>query len=210
MISKVQKQIFQDNLAIYENLLPVWMEEYRQTGNMLHDPYVKNWVAEFTPIEMAVWQDIRSCGLPFYPQIPACGYFLDFANPFLKIAIECDGAEFHDYAKDSIRDKKLEENGWIVFRISGSKCKRILPDPFYCDSYDEDNPLTGYEASEWFNKTSTGIVYAIKQAFFEKNHSIFAQKFSGILHETLDTHVSTKSSYKAFKNKRKNLMATAT
>lgn len=209
MISEKQKQIFEENSSIYKTLLPSWIKEYQQTGNMMHDPYMKDWLSEFTPIESAVWHDIRCAGLPFYPQIPACGYFLDFANPFLKIAIECDGAEFHDYAKDSIRDKKLEENGWIVFRISGSKCNRILPDPFDCDSYDEDNQLTGYEASQWFNKTSTGIVYAIKQAFFEKNYSTFAQNFSGILHETLDTHVSTKSSYKAFKNNRRNLMAAA-
>ena len=76
-----------------------------------------------TPIENALWCDIRQAGLVMYPQWPACGFFLDFANPLVKVAIECDGKEFHDPAADMARDSILEASGWRVFRITGRDCK---------------------------------------------------------------------------------------
>lgn len=74
------------------------------------------------PIERAIWCDIRNEGLVMYPQWPQCGFFLDFANPVAKVAIECDGREFHDRAKDRERDAILESIGWKIYRISGSDC----------------------------------------------------------------------------------------
>lgn len=98
------------------------------------DPYAwdegKGWVW-MTPIESAIWSDIRNTGIVMYPQYPACGFFLDFANPLVKVAIECDGREFHDRESDRRRDEKLEADGWRVFRLSGSEC---LKD----DEFDED------------------------------------------------------------------------
>jgi very-short-patch-repair endonuclease len=76
-----------------------------------------------TPIEQNFWSDIRSTGLVLYPQYPECGFFLDFANPSVKVAIECDGAEFHtDWQKDREREKVLQSNGWKIYRISGRQC----------------------------------------------------------------------------------------
>lgn len=88
------------------------------------DPYEVDWLRVFTPIEFALWQDIRQEGLVMYPQYPVAGFFLDFANPLLKVAIECDGAAYHlDKAKDAARDAKLNSLGWVVYRISGRDCK---------------------------------------------------------------------------------------
>jgi very-short-patch-repair endonuclease len=77
-----------------------------------------------TPIESALWQDIREANAVFYPQYPIHGMFVDFANPVAKVVIECDGAEFHkDKAKDYARDVILTSRGWTVYRISGRDCK---------------------------------------------------------------------------------------
>jgi very-short-patch-repair endonuclease len=95
-----KRAIFQEIQKMYDVLLPLWMAEYERTGNMHQSPHVRNWEPEFSPIEHNVWGEIREYGLPFYPQIPVAGFFLDFACPMLKIAIECDGAEFHDADKD--------------------------------------------------------------------------------------------------------------
>lgn len=89
------------------------------------DPYAwdegKGWVW-MTPIESAIWSDIRCVGIVMYPQYPACGFFLDFANPRAKVAIECDGREFHDREADSRRDARLALDGWRVYRLTGRDC----------------------------------------------------------------------------------------
>lgn len=92
------------------------------------DPYewdMGQGIIHFTPIEYAMWCDIRCVGITMYPQWPECGYFLDFANPVAKVAIECDGREFHDPKKDAERDEVLARHGWKVYRISGRDCKKV-------------------------------------------------------------------------------------
>lgn len=93
------------------------------------DPYeVGDWLQIFTPIEYALWQDIRCYGLDLWPQLPVGRFFVDFGNPVAKVAIECDGKQFHmDKAKDAARDQELEAMGWEVIRIPGWQCNaRIL------------------------------------------------------------------------------------
>lgn len=87
------------------------------------DAYEVNWVALFTPIEKALWHDIRDCNAVFYPQYPVGRYFVDFGNPVARVAIECDGARYHqDKEKDAERQKTIEAIGWRVYRISGRDC----------------------------------------------------------------------------------------
>jgi very-short-patch-repair endonuclease len=82
-----------------------------------------DWRATFTPIESAMWDAIRMEGVIFYPQYPQAGFFLDFANPQAKVAIECDGFQWHmDRVKDYERDSKLHRLGWRVYRVSGRHC----------------------------------------------------------------------------------------
>lgn len=77
-----------------------------------------------TPIETWLWADIRSVDAVLYPQYPVGRYFLDFANPVAKVAIECDGAAFHkDEQRDALRDKTLMDWGWSVYRITGTDCR---------------------------------------------------------------------------------------
>jgi hypothetical protein len=88
------------------------------------DPY--EWsihgIIHLTPIEEWLWHDIRACNAVMYPQFPVLDYFVDFANPVAKVVIECDGAEFHDEAKDAVRDRNLLIDGWTVYRFPGWMC----------------------------------------------------------------------------------------
>lgn len=153
----------------YKTELPRMMAEYERTGRVHFDPYRLDFTSDMTPIEAAVWGDIRCAALPFFPQIPALNYFLDFADPFKKIAIECDGKEWHDAEKDAKRDARLAEDGWTVYRIPGSMCRRTLRRPIDLlmeheqngYSHDEALRLTQSQAAEWFARTSEGIVEAI-------------------------------------------------
>jgi len=75
-----------------------------------------------TPIERALWNDIRCMGLPFYMQYPVGRRFVDFGDPVYQIAIEADGKEFHTPEKDAAKDRDLEREGWRVFRVTGHDC----------------------------------------------------------------------------------------
>jgi very-short-patch-repair endonuclease len=88
------------------------------------EPYQVNWLALFTPIELALWHDISAASCVLYPQYPVGRFFVDFANPAAKVAVECDGAAWHtDAEKDRARQAEIGKMGWSVYRISGRDCK---------------------------------------------------------------------------------------
>lgn len=153
----------------YKTELPRMLAAHERTGRMQFDPYRLDFTSDMTPIEAAVWSDIRCAGLPFYPQMPALQYFLDFADPFKLIAIECDGKDWHDAEKDAKRDARLKEVGWTIYRIPGSMCRRTLRRPIDLLQEHEQNGFSEEEAlrlvrpraSLWFTNTSEGIVEAI-------------------------------------------------
>lgn len=88
------------------------------------DPYEWDSIGiYFTPIETWLWHDIRATDVVLYPQYPVGKCFVDFANPKAKVAIECDGAAFHDEVKDAHRDAQMRAAGWTVYRISGKDCR---------------------------------------------------------------------------------------
>lgn len=180
---------FAETKRIYDKVLPEWMAEYQRTGNMYFDPYVKDWLIEFSPIENNVWSDIRGSAIPFYPQIPVAGYFLDFACPMKKMAIECDGAEFHDADKDAARDEELGRLGWTVFRLKGHECKRLIDEPWLREP---DLDLDYQEKlGEWFDSTSAGLVYSIKQKYFSRILTEFAKEHGGYIDHAIHIHRTT-------------------
>lgn len=110
--------------AHYQRTLPVILAGKKNEWAI--DPYA--WdslesVIIFTPIEEWLWHEIRAVDVVMYPQFPVLSFFVDFASPKAKVAIECDGAAYHDAAKDAERDEKLRAAGWIVYRISGADCR---------------------------------------------------------------------------------------
>lgn len=92
-------------------------------------------VKQMTPIETNFWADARDAGAILYPQWPACGYFLDFANPVAKVAIECDGYAYHlDRESDAKRQAVLEAAGWTIYRISGRECNMDYDEETHTES----------------------------------------------------------------------------
>jgi len=89
------------------------------------DPYAWEHDAgiKLTPIERALWSDIRAAGAVLYPQYPVGRRFVDFGNPCAKVAIECDGAQWHtDIEADKRRQREIEAHGWTVYRFTGREC----------------------------------------------------------------------------------------
>lgn len=113
--------------AYYKAALPEILEAGRNEWGV--DPYEVDWLHVFSPIERDLWHDIRACNAVLYPQFPVAGYFVDFGNPVAKVCIECDGAAFHqDKSKDNARTTRIEEAGWLVYRITGRDCKSDFND----------------------------------------------------------------------------------
>ncbi len=124
-----------------------------------NSPYAVDWTRIFTPIERAAWSELRYYSIPMRPQFPIGRVFVDFADPHKKICIECDGAEFHDQARDRLRDEILNAHGWCVFRISGADCWRepeIIEDP------DDE------QSDEWLRTTMAGFATCLREAFYSR------------------------------------------
>jgi len=95
-----------------------------------------------SPIEMLFWNtayfELSKFG-EFSPQMPIGPYRLDFTlteipdAPFVKIAIEIDGHDYHKTKSqrdnDSARDRYLQRNGWNVIRFTGGQ---VYNDPQRC------------------------------------------------------------------------------
>lgn len=168
----------------YRDILPEWIARYERTGDMRNDPYFMHW--DFTPIEHNVWSDIRTLGLPFYPQVPVLNFFIDFGNPFLKIGIECDGKAWHDSDLDHARDEKLAAAGWMIFRIEGHECKRVV------DAYQEFEEEDREQVTKFYQSTSEGVLTAIKRKYFD-GHVPEADEY--LIESTLFNHRSTPETF---------------
>lgn len=105
----------------YFKVLKEIRETYKTRWKPQCDPYgIYDWLTLFTPIERNIWSEIRYLGLPFYPQYPIGPYWVDFADPVKKIAIEVDGNQWHLNAqRDVRRSGKIENTGWRILRITG-------------------------------------------------------------------------------------------
>jgi very-short-patch-repair endonuclease len=130
-----------------------------------------DWTRIFTPIEKASWEEIRYNQLPFYPQFPIGRFFADFACPSKKICIECDGRAYHSAEKDRPRDLEMSDAGWVVYRISGADCKRILPHPSEAIAdldIEQDSDKAMSIVSNWLGTTVDGLIAAVSFIHFNK------------------------------------------
>lgn len=147
------------NYKLFQQLVDAGLDSWMHTNQY----EVGDWVKIFTPIEAAVWADIRSSGLPLWPQLPVGRFFVDFGNPVAKIALECDGKQWHDPAKDAMRDKELRGMGWIVFRSPGWRCNRVIDRPHDFNEWDQLKRDRFFDRER--NETMKGLIHEIKDEF---------------------------------------------
>jgi very-short-patch-repair endonuclease len=173
---------------IYKHLEPEIMQAGKEGKLGLVDPYPVDWVPHFTPIEYDAWFSIRAKGLGLYPQYPVFNYFLDFGNPFLKIGVEMDGARFHNPERDKVRDLKLLDYGWTIYRIAGRECKKdyrsigeILEDDWISEHEKQK------EIKDYFLTTCDGVFEALKIVYFKRKRHYRSEYFR-FAAETLKQH----------------------
>jgi len=84
-----------------------------------------------SPIERRLYDALLSRGHYIVTQYPMGRYRIDIAFPQYKLAVECDGRQFHStkeaMERDRRKDNYLRSNGWTVIRISGRTINKSLP-----------------------------------------------------------------------------------
>src|SRR5438309_8629604 len=76
-----------------------------------------------SPIEVVLYDAMRREGLAPFPQYYIQGYYADFAFPDVRVAVEADGAAYHEgvrHEQDRKRDWILGRAGWTVKRFHGT------------------------------------------------------------------------------------------
>lgn len=92
----------------------------RPESQRVETPYGTFWMS---PIETKLYEAMRQEGLSPAPQFRIEAYYVDFAFPDLKVAVEADGAAYHSgerMLRDRRRDSFLRGRGWIVKRFYGT------------------------------------------------------------------------------------------
>lgn len=175
------------------------LKTFRESKVLWAASYPIDWSTLFTPIEFLAWNAIRSKGrIVLYPQYPVLNYHVDFANPGLKIILEVDGKLYHDPKKDLLRDNKLRDAGWTVYRISGREMVNTkFKDwqSFRDEDIDDDDEKINY-MHDWLTKSGDGVIEAIKIVHFMEDHSHFyetnlGERFITYCHKALHYHQLT-------------------
>lgn len=149
------------------------------------DPYFVNWLKDASPIEYRAWGDIRGRGTPLYPQYPLFNYFIDFANPYLKVGVELDGKQWHDAEKDQARDEFLATAGWHIYRITGAEANKTIEIPQYPEDYDYDEEKLEDIYRDYFMNSCEGITRAIDIIYFEGYNPLGSKD---VCYQTLNKH----------------------
>jgi len=80
-----------------------------------------------SPIEFQLYEEMRRDGLLPFLQYCIEGYFVDFAFPDVRVAVEADGVAYHcgeRYARDRKRDWVIQRAGWKIMHFNGSTIYR--------------------------------------------------------------------------------------
>jgi len=101
----------------------------RPESTQVETPYGKIWMS---PIEYELYEAMLKQGLSPEPQLCIKGYFVDFAFPDIKLAVEADGKAYHEgerRERDRDRDHVLRSAGWTMKRFYGTT---IYSEPENC------------------------------------------------------------------------------
>ena len=178
---------------LYMENIPFIMEVSKKDKTRWSNIYLLNWRKYLSPIERIAWDSIRTTAqIVLYPQFPVFNFFIDFANPMLRIGLELDGKDYHSKEKDLKRDKQLKRFGWKIFRATGSETKVS----YLNRSELEERGITGREKQDavehWILNTCDGLIQSIKYWYF-LNDEERNQRYSIYLNpnesdETIDFH----------------------
>lgn len=103
------------------------IKKLQKENPKIHPNYILAQKGHVTKIEKLVKDELTRKELVFEIQYRVLSYWVDFAFPEIKLAVECDGERWHSteeqILKDKKRDERLKSVGWTVLRF---KDKEII------------------------------------------------------------------------------------
>jgi len=85
----------------------------------IRDAVLREGRPPLTPIEDRLLQGLINRDLQPRIQFGIVHYRADFAFPSQRLVVEADGRDWHDPARDAVRDKALRALGWVTLRFPG-------------------------------------------------------------------------------------------
>jgi len=104
-------------------------ETQKESEKVMEEQQAMPTGTRLTSIEQIMYKMLLDMNMPFrrFAQYPLGPYRADFAIPQLRLAIECDGDQWHaspeDVARDKKRDLELSQAGWTVIRFRENELK---------------------------------------------------------------------------------------
>lgn len=150
----------------YMDAMPEIISLARQSLTTWAGIYPFDW--KFNANENSLWSSIRHRPMVMYPEFPVLNRFVDFGNPFLRIAIEADSKQFHDRKEDVGRDRMLLRVGWKTFRVTYEENTRDFAElSEIAELLDDEHDGEAMDKMEdWMLNTSDGVVDAIRFFYF--------------------------------------------
>jgi len=168
---------------LYKYFTPKILDQHKSNPKLQVDVFRDIFLLNLTPIEYIAYCCIRyRPNIIMYPQYPFKGYFMDFANPSLKINIELDGKDFHNKGKDLIRDNEIKKEGWKIFRIPGYKCYKSV-------NFEGVEEISDSEWSFYFCQTIDGIIEAISKKYFSTDYDEIYDKKYYHINNSIEEHL---------------------
>lgn len=184
---------------LYMENIPFILEASRKDKKRWSNIYLLDWRKHLSPIEQIAWDSIRvTSEIVLYPQFPLFNFFIDFANPLLRIGLELDGKNYHSTEKDIKKDLHLKRFGWKIFRATGSEANV----KYLNNSELDEREIIGNEKKDaiehWIMNTCDGLIQSIKYWYFlnpeerEKRYSFYLNPNE--TEEIIDFHWLAKAS----------------
>jgi very-short-patch-repair endonuclease len=152
---------------LYMENIPYILKVSKKNIKKWSSAYYFDWKRYLTPIEQIAWDSIRvNATTVLYPQFPVFNYFIDFANPYLKIGLELDGEKYHNYEKDLVRDKLLNRYGWKIFRVKGFETKNTYLNRSEIEEKELKDSRKRKEIENWILNTCDGLISSINYRYF--------------------------------------------
>lgn len=154
----------------YDSNMDSIMKTFYKSKYSWDSSYPTDWRKVLSEIELIIWDTLRTKGrIVLYPQFPVDYYFVDFANPGLKIGLEIKKNATNDPEKKQKRLEKIKNAGYTIYEVSGKEMYRSHFVTLNEIDLQSDSEAEIYkELAFWLLETGDGVIQAIKEVHFEE------------------------------------------
>lgn len=137
--------------------------------------YLEDWRETMNEIEFKFYSDIKSIGVRLYPYYPVDSIIVDFANPFVKVAVIIIYKKSNTKSIEE-RIKTLQKAEWTVYTLESRAVTYSAKELF-----NKKNPNAGLDFEDLDRETfldfvtrfsgsnSECLLYAIRERHFDKS-----------------------------------------